>query len=99
MNETKIFTGQEAKEYADSVSNTLVTRTYEERKATKKEKEIISNIIYGALLAIKWHNFDKNAVQIAKDTAEFTVDTMIPNINGYKSVYLKIDNFVRIYHK
>lgn len=104
MNEKKIYTEQEAKEYAESVSDTLTIRTYDNgssndttRKSTKKEKEILTNIIFGALLAIKNHHLGGIAVQAAKDTAEFTVDLMIPNINGYLSVYNKIGDFVARY--
>lgn len=104
MNENKIYTEQEAKEYAESVSNTITTRTYDNgssddtpRKSTKKEKEILTNIIYGALLSIRWHKLDKNAVKTASDTAEFTANLMIPNINGYDSVYNKIGDFVAMY--
>lgn len=104
MNEKKIYTEQEAKEYAESVSNTITIRTYDKgssddttRKSTKKEKEILTNIIFGALLAIKNHKLDGIAVQAAKDTAEFTADLMIPHINGYLSVYNKIGKFVAMY--
>lgn len=104
MNEKKIYTEQEAKEYAESVSNTLFIREYDngnsentERKTTPREKKILTNIICGALFAIRVHNLNSIAVQSAKDTAEFTADLMLPYINGYLSVYLKIDNFVARY--
>lgn len=104
MNEKKIYTEQEAKEYAESASNTITIRTYDNgssdvttRKSTKKEKEILTNIIFGALLAIKNHNLGGIAVQSAKDTAEFTADLMIPHINGYLSVYNKIGDFIELY--
>lgn len=104
MNENKIYTEQEAKEYAKNVSNTITIRTYDngssddiKRKSTKKERKILTNIIYGALLAIKNHNLGGIAVQAAKDTAEFTADLMLPYINGYLSVYNKIGDFVARY--
>lgn len=104
MNEKKIYTEQVAREYAESVSNTITIRTYNNgssddttRKSTKKEKGILTNIIFGALLSIRWHKLDKNAVKTASDTAEFTVNLMMPNINGYDSVYRKIVNFVAQY--
>lgn len=104
MNEKKIYTEQEAKEYAESVSNTLFIRTYNngssedtERQTTESEKEILTKLIHGALLAASWHGLEENAVQGAKNTAEFTARLMIPNINGYLSVYLKIDNFMARY--
>ena len=104
MNEKKIYTEQEAKEYAESVSNTLFIREYDngnsentERKTTPREKKILTNIICGALFAIRVHNLNSIAVQSAKDTAEFTADLMLPYINGYLSVYLKIDNFMARY--
>lgn len=104
MNEKKIYTEQEAKEYAESVSNTITIRTYDNgssddttRKSTKKEKEILTNIICGALFTIRVHNLNSIAVQAAKDTAEFTADLMLPYINGYDSVYNKIGDFVEQY--
>lgn len=104
MNKIKIYTNQEAKEYAEKAAETLTVRTYENgsskdttRETTQEEKGILTNIIYGALLSIKWHKYDKTAVQIAKDTAEFTIDLMLPYINGYDSVYNKIGKFIEIY--
>lgn len=104
MNEKKIYTEQEAKEYAEIVSNTLVVRTYDngnsddtERKTTSREKEILTNIICGALFAIRTNQLGGIAIQTAKDTAEFAADLMLPYINGYESVYLKIDDFVARY--
>ena len=104
MNEKKIYTEQEAKEYAESVSNTLFIRDYNdgnsedtERQATPQEKEILTNIICGALFAIRTNQLGGIAIQTAKDTAEFTADLMLPYINGYESVYLKIDNFLARY--
>ena len=53
----------------------------------------MTNIICGALFAIRTNQLGGIAIQTAKDTAEFTADLMLPYINGYESVYLKIDNF------
>lgn len=104
MNEKKIYTEQEAKEYAESVSNTLYIRTYNngnsddtKRQTTESEKGILTNLIYGALLAASWHGLEENAVQGAKNTAEFIARLMIPNINGYLSVYLQIAEFIARY--
>lgn len=106
MNEIKIYTEAEAKEYAETAAKTITIRTYDNgssidtvRETTKKEKEILTNIIYGALCTIRWHKLDKNGVQVAKDTAEFIGDLMIPNMNGYDSVYNKIGKFVDLYQK
>lgn len=59
MNEKKIYTEQEARKYAESVSNTITIRTYNNgssddtiRKSTKKEKEILTNIIFGDFVAM-----------------------------------------------
>lgn len=104
MNEKEIYTEQEAKEYAESVSEEITIRTYDngssediKKKTTAREKAILTNIIYGALLTIRFHKLDNTAVQVAKDTAEFTADLMIPGINGYLSVYNKIGDFVAMY--
>lgn len=101
MNEKEIYTEQEAKEYAESVSEEITIRTYDngssediKKKTTAREKAILTNIIYGALLTIRFHKLDNTAVQVAKDTA----DLMIPGINGYLSVYNKIGDFVSLYN-
>lgn len=102
MNEKKIYTEQEAKEYSERVSNTIYV--YEkgdsdstERQATENEKVVLFNTICGALLTIRRYNFNNTAVQAAKDTAEFTADLMLPYINGYESVYNKIGEFIEMY--
>lgn len=56
---------------------------------SEKESEILYSCIYGALLAI----YNGAPVQAAADTAEFIGDVMIPEMNGFDSIYLKIKNF------
>lgn len=105
MNEKKIYTAQEAKEYAQNVSEEITIRKYNngssediKKKTTAREKAMLTNIIYGALLTIRHHRLDNTAIKAAKDTAEFTADLMIPHINGYLSVYNKIGDFLSLYN-
>lgn len=77
------------RKYYDANGNEAPDGTSEDvkRLATKREKEIITNLIYGALLAIRWRN---DSAQVAMDTAEFTAVLFIDGINGYISVYSPI---------
>ncbi len=68
------ITEQELKEYANKQAETIVIRTYtngnssdDRRATTEAEKQIISSVIYGGLLAIR-HGADRQSV---KDTCEF----------------------------
>lgn len=89
-------TEQELKEYAEKEAETIVIRTYENgnssdtrRKTTKKEKAIITSVIYGGLLAVR-NGADMNSV---KHACEFIGDLQIPSMNGYDSIYQPLVNF------
>ena len=89
----------ELKAYAEIVSNTICIRSYEngcsediKKKATKKQKETIYNIVYGALCAL---NFDRSAKHDSiLNTAEFTVNQFLPDCNGYITVYNPLFRFI-----
>ena len=93
------FTEDELRSMATEKAETIVIRTYvngnsndEERPSTETEKAILTNLIYGALLAIR---FRDDSAQAAMDTAEFTAHQFIDGINGYFSVYLPIQHILR----
>ncbi|NLL35884.1 MAG: hypothetical protein GX257_11360 [Clostridiales bacterium] len=79
---------RELRIYADNWAQDIYDKDNDNgrRKSTKREKEIISNIIYGALLAIRT-GADK---QSAMDTAEFTGNLFLRNANGYLTFYTPI---------
>jgi len=90
------MTEQQLKEYAQEHSKTIVIRTYtggtsydERRATTKVERQIIENVIFGALLVIN-RNGD---TQAAMDTAEHIGNLFIPEMNGYDTVYNVIRDF------
>lgn len=90
---------KELKEFANEQSKTIVIRTYVDgcsydtpRKSTKREQTIIQAVIYGALLAIE-HGADKQSV---KDSSEFTADILLPEMNGYDTIYNRIEKYFEI---
>jgi hypothetical protein len=92
----KHFSEAELKTYAEKVSDSIVIRTYangnskdEKRTTTEPEKRLIFSLIFGALLAI---NAGANS-QSVKDCAEYTGDLLIPQMNGYDSIYNVISDF------
>ena len=86
-------TEQELREYARENAKTIIIRSYvegssrdTERRSTKKERLIIESIIFGALVAIR-NGAEK---QTAKDTAEFISHGLLPDVNGYDTIYNRI---------
>lgn len=98
------ITEQELREYADKVAETIVIRTYtngnssdDRRETTAVEKQIISSIIYGGLLAIRSGADEKSVA----DACEYIGNIQMRNVvtdgigemNGYDSVYRPIRDF------
>lgn len=82
------------KEIARDIAGSIVIRDYvngnsrdTRRETTDKEKEIIRNIAYGAMLAYGWVGGN---IQSILDTAEFTLRQFLPNANGYDSIYIPL---------
>ena len=100
---TRDITEQDLREYAEKQAETIVIRTYDEkgnsnderRASTEAEKQIISSIIYGGLLAI-WSGADEKSVA---DACEYIGNIQMRNVvtvgemNGYDSVYRPIRDF------
>lgn len=102
-----ITTEADIKNYALECAKSIVIRTYDNgnskdtrRKTTKKEAEILYSLISGALISVKFHSGSndekghKQTLQHAADTAEFISHGLIPDANGYDSVYTPIKSFI-----
>jgi hypothetical protein len=102
------YSEQEAVEFAKEAAQTVEIRTYTKdrcsvdtkRNSTDKEKTLLENAIYAALLAIR-NGYDADS---AKATAEFFIihgsgtDSCGINethINSYGSVYIPICEFLQ----
>ena len=98
----KDITEQEIREYAEKQAETIVVRTYDggssnddRRASTEAEKQIISSIIYGGLLAIR----SGADAQSVADACEYIGNIQMRNVvkvgrmNGYDSVYRPIRDF------
>jgi len=87
---------QELKEYAQEQSKAIAIRSYNRgnssdtiRATTEYESKIIEAVIFGALLAIR-SGYDQ---QGAKASAEYIGDLLLPEMNGYLTIYLPICGF------
>lgn len=85
---------------------TLITNDGEvKRKPTKKQKELIYKIVYGALLGLNWGEStrtSRTSEQAILDTAEFTYNVMMEStfkngetVNGYLSLYSPLKKVLR----
>lgn len=91
------ITEETIRNYADNVAEFITIRTESgeiKRKSSLAEKAIISAAIQGALNCIRFHNGNSEAIQHAKDTAEFIACAQIPELQGYISVYIPIQRFL-----
>lgn len=95
------YTEKMASEYANEISKSVVIRSYdngnskdERRESRPAEAQMVENAIAAALIAIK-NGYDENS---AKATAEFFVihNSGETHINSYDSVYIPINNFLKI---
>jgi len=100
---TRDITDQELRFYAEKQAETIVIRTYDERgnsnddrrASTEAEKQIISSIIYGGLLAIRSGADEKSVA----DACEYIGNIQMRNVvkvgrmNGYDSIYRPIRDF------
>ena len=98
-------TQDELKQIAESISESIMIRTYtngssndERRETTLEEKSIIYKIAYGALLGLNWGE-DCRRSRIAEqkiiDTAEFQIGLFIPECNGYDTIYIPLKKAVK----
>lgn len=99
------ITEQELREYAEKQAETIVIRTYDERgnsnderrTSTEAEKQIISSIIYGGLLAIRSGADKKSVAGVCEYIGYIQMRNVVTvgKMNGYDSVYRPIRDFER----
>ena len=97
MNTNTTITEEAIRCYADSIAEFITIRTESgdfKRKSSLAEKAIVSAAIQGALYCIRFHNWGSEAIQHAKDTAEFIACAQISELQGYISVYIPIQRFI-----
>lgn len=92
-------TYEELNAIASEISQYITIRTYEngcskdeKRKALKKERETIYKIVRPALGILNEFTTrnEKSVARAVLLTAELTADYMLPNVNGYDTVYLPL---------
>ena len=100
----KWLTEDALREIADTISETIVIRTYitgcscdTRRPATAQEKECLYKVIYSALLTLNdgcENRGNPVADRAIVDTAEFMIRLLIPDCNGYDSVYIPLNDAI-----
>lgn len=91
------------------LSNIIYIRTDDhrdvKREATETEKRTLYTIFYSALAAMNYYRHQSTKeIMDAHDKgiinmAEFTVDRLIPNVNGYLSVYIPLHDVIKTWGK
>ena len=88
MKRIKDYTDEELKYLANCLSNKVYVR--EARKMTviiAEEKAKMYDIVYGALLALRWNNANPEAIQGILDYAEYMFNLTFPKYEGYTNLY------------
>ncbi len=87
---------KELKEYAQQVGKEIVIRKYingnsedTRRQTNKEESKLIASVVYGSLLAIN----QKADLQSVADAAEYIIRQLLPEVNGYDTIYLPIKEY------
>ena len=94
----KMKNEKELKEIAEQLSQTIRIRTKERndirRDATDEERKALYNVIFSALFTANEfrENFNDTIKSVIKHNAETTIDSFLPDCNGYLSVYNPLEN-------
>lgn len=87
------------KPLADKIAESITIRTYvngnshdDTRPSTDTEKDIISKIVYSALLAYGWS--DLASIDSILDMAEFTLHQFLPDANTYDTIYIPMRKLI-----
>lgn len=90
---------------ADRVSQTTTIRRYENgnsfddtRRSTDEQQKIVYKIAYGALLGINYAcRREHIMLQGVKDSSEFILMQFIPGVNGYDTLYSKLEAVLAVW--
>ena len=94
-------TESELREIAEKIAEEIVVRGHSidtRRPSSASEHQVIFNVAYGALLGLNWGDACRNSrdmTQAIIDTAEYTLDLFLPNVNGYDTIYNPLQDAVR----
>lgn len=90
---------------ADAIAEKITERFYENgssrdvtRDATPEERQTIRKIALSALETINSITGEphrKNMEQAVIDMAEYTIDSFLPNVNGYDTIYIPLKMFLQ----
>ncbi len=90
------YSQAQLKEIARDIAGSIVIRDYvngnsrdTRRETTATEKEIISKIAYGAMIAYSFRS-NGGSIDSILDVAEFTLLQFIPEANVYDTIYLPL---------
>lgn len=91
---------KELKEYAQQVGKEIVIRKYingnsedTRRQTNKEESKLIASVVYGSLLAINQKADLQSDLQSVADAAEYIIRQLLPEVNGYDTIYLPIKEY------
>ena len=86
------YTDADLKTVADLLSQKAIKReTGEWSKLNIEESKKMRQIVYGALLSARWNHAEPSIVQGILDYAEWIFNLMLPDYEGYRSIYLPLD--------
>lgn len=97
-------------EWAHNATESVVFRAYDadgyrqdiRKKPTKKQREIVEKIIYGALLGLNWGETIRSET-VAEDAilnaAEYMCIVMLPEVNSYDTVYIPLRHICKAWPK
>lgn len=94
----KMKNERELKEIAEQLSQTIRIRTKERndirRDATDEERKALYNVFFSALFTANEfrENFNDTIKSVIKHNGETTIDSFLPDCNGYLSVYNPLDS-------
>lgn len=101
----KMKNEKELKEIAEQLSQTIRIRTKERndirRDATDEERKALYNVFFSALFTANEfrENFNDTIKGVIKHNAETTIDSFLPDCNGYLSVYNPLDSVLTEWEK
>ena len=92
------YTQPQLKEIAAEIAKEVVIRSYQNgnssdkrRRSTAEEQEILSKIVYAALIAYGYRSEENGgSIDAILDMAEFTCHQFLPDVNTYDSIYIPV---------